>query len=170
MGPIIGPKRLSKVLMDGGRDRNIMYVETFDALGIARSVLRPSTTLIHGITAGHGARPLGRLILLVMFGDPSNFYTKQLQFEVMDFSGAYNAILGRPCYVKFMVVPIYMYLKLKMPGPHGIIMAFASFHVSYAREQASCELASAQAATRELVELRKGTDLQAEMEAPKASS
>jgi hypothetical protein len=88
----------------------------------------------------------------------------------MDFPEAYNAILGRPCYVKFMVVPIYMYLKLKMPGPHGIIMVFASSHVSYACEQASCKLASAQAVTRELVELRKGTDSQAEMDAPKASS
>lgn len=78
VGPIIGPKRLSKVLMDGGRDHNIMYAETFDALGIARSVLRPSTTLIHGITSGHGARPLGRIILPVTFGDPSNFHTKQL--------------------------------------------------------------------------------------------
>jgi hypothetical protein len=45
-----------------------------------------------------------------------------------------------------------------------------SFHVSYACEQASCELASAQAAKRELVELRKGTNSQAEMDAPKASS
>jgi hypothetical protein len=88
IGPIIGPKRLSKVLMDGRRDCNIMYVETFDALGIARSMLRPSTTLIHGITTSHGARPLGRIILPVTFGDASNFHTKQLQFEVMDFLGA----------------------------------------------------------------------------------
>jgi hypothetical protein len=38
---IVGPKRLSKVLMDRGSDLNIMYVETFDALGIARSALHP---------------------------------------------------------------------------------------------------------------------------------
>ena len=40
-----------------------------------------------------------------------------MQFEVVDFRGAYNAILVRPCSVKFMVVPNYTYLKLKMPGP-----------------------------------------------------
>jgi hypothetical protein len=28
---------------------------------------------------------------------------------------------GRPCYAKFMVVPNYTYLKLKMPGPNGVI-------------------------------------------------
>jgi hypothetical protein len=26
-------------------------------------------------------------------------------------------VLGRPCYAKFMAVPNYTYLKLKMPGP-----------------------------------------------------
>jgi hypothetical protein len=33
--PIVGSKRLTKVLMDGGSSLNIMYVETFDGLGIA---------------------------------------------------------------------------------------------------------------------------------------
>jgi hypothetical protein len=44
-----------------------------------------------------------------------------LTIEIVDFPGAYHAILGRPCYAKFMVVLNYTYLKLKMPGPHGII-------------------------------------------------
>jgi hypothetical protein len=40
---------------------------------------------------------------------------------VVGFSGTYHAILGRPAYRKFMVVPNYMYLKLKIPRPKGII-------------------------------------------------
>jgi hypothetical protein len=35
--------------MGRGSSLNIMYVETFDALGIARSALHPSTVAIHGI-------------------------------------------------------------------------------------------------------------------------
>ena len=35
--PIIGPKRLTKVLMDGGSGLNIMYVEMLDAMCIDRS-------------------------------------------------------------------------------------------------------------------------------------
>jgi hypothetical protein len=35
--PIIDKKHLSKVLMDGGSGLNIMYVMTFDAMGINRS-------------------------------------------------------------------------------------------------------------------------------------
>jgi hypothetical protein len=30
-------------------------------------------------------------------------------------------VLGRSCYAKFMVVPNYTYLKLKMSGPNEII-------------------------------------------------
>jgi hypothetical protein len=42
-------------------------------------------------------------------------------FEVVGFRGAYHAILGRPCYAKFMAVSNYTYLKMKMSGPKGII-------------------------------------------------
>jgi hypothetical protein len=44
-----------------------------------------------------------------------------LTFEIADFPSTYHAILGRPCYAKFVAVPIYTYLKLKMPGPRGVI-------------------------------------------------
>jgi hypothetical protein len=56
------------------------------------------------------------------FGVPSNFRTETLTFEVLGFHGTYNAILGRSCYTKFMVVPNYTYLKLKMSGPTNIII------------------------------------------------
>ena len=46
-----------------------------------------------------------------------NFHTETLDFEVMDLPSAYQAILGRPCYAKFMAVPNYAYLKLKLPSP-----------------------------------------------------
>jgi hypothetical protein len=41
----------------------------------------------------------------VTFKDASNYYTKMLAFEVVDFSGLYHIILGWPCYVKFMTIP-----------------------------------------------------------------
>jgi hypothetical protein len=44
-----------------------------------------------------------------------------LTFEIADFPGAYHAILGQPCYAKFMAVSNYTYLKLKMLGPRGVI-------------------------------------------------
>jgi hypothetical protein len=58
---------------------------------------------------------------LFWFGTPDNFRKETLTFEVVGFRGAYHAILGRPCYAKFMAVPNYTYLKMKMSGPKGVI-------------------------------------------------
>jgi hypothetical protein len=58
---------------------------------------------------------------------------------VVDFPGSYNAILGRPCYIKFMVIPIYTYLKMDMPGLRGIITASDSFKAAYTCERANYE-------------------------------
>jgi hypothetical protein len=51
----------------------------------------------------------------------SNYHTKMLAFEVVDFLGRYHVILGRSYYVKFMTIPSYAYLKLKIPRSTGVI-------------------------------------------------
>jgi hypothetical protein len=66
-----------------------------------------------------------------MFGAPVNFRTETLTFEVVGFPGTYHAILGRPAFAKFMAVPNYTYLKLKMPGPKGIITFGTTFQYAY---------------------------------------
>jgi len=53
--------------------------------------------------------------------------TETLTFEVVGFPPVYHAILGRPCYAKFMAVPNYTYLKLKMLGPCDVITIGTSF-------------------------------------------
>jgi len=56
--PIIGTKRLTKLLMDGGSGLNIMYVETLNAMGIDRSLVRSIGAPFHGIMPGKHAMPL----------------------------------------------------------------------------------------------------------------
>jgi hypothetical protein len=46
---------------------------------------------------------------------------------VVGFPGTFHMILGRPYYVKFMAIPNYTYLKLKMSGPHRVITIDTSF-------------------------------------------
>jgi hypothetical protein len=52
-------------------------------------------------------------------------------FEVVGFRGTYHAVLGRPCYAKFMAVPNYTYLKLKMSGPNGVITVGPTYRHAY---------------------------------------
>jgi hypothetical protein len=60
-----------------------------------------------------------------------NFRMESLTFEVVGFSGTYHVILGRSAYAKFMVVPNYTYLKLKIPGPKEIITIGPMYQCAY---------------------------------------
>ena len=42
-------------------------------------------------------------------------------FDIVPFCSGYHALLGRTAFARFNAVPHYAYLKLKMPGPRGII-------------------------------------------------
>jgi hypothetical protein len=56
---------------------------------------------------------------------------EMLTFEIADFPITYHAILGWLCYAKFMVVPNYTYLKLKMPSPRGVITVGGKFQQAH---------------------------------------
>jgi hypothetical protein len=129
--PVIGNVRFSKVLMDGGRSLNILYTHTLHLLGIRLDQLRPNTTLFHDVAPGKRVQPLGQIDLPVWFGTLDNFCKETLTFEVVGFRGAYHAILGRPCYAKFMAIPNYTYLKMKMSGPKGVITVGSSFEHAF---------------------------------------
>jgi hypothetical protein len=106
----------SKVLMDGGSNLNILYMHTLWLMGIGFDQLRPSTTPFHGVVPGKRVQPLGQIDLPVWFDTPDNFHKETLTFEVVGFRCAYHAILGQLVYAKFMAVPNYTYLKMKIPG------------------------------------------------------
>ena len=61
---------------------------------------------------------------------------------MVDFLGSYHAILGQTCYAKFMAVPNYTYLKLKMPGPNGVITVGSTFSHAYMCDNEHYELAT----------------------------
>jgi hypothetical protein len=141
--PVIGNIRLTKVLMDGGSNLNIIYTETLGLLQIDLSSIRVGAAPFHGIIPGKRVQPLGQLDLPVCFGTPSNFRRETLTFEVVRFQGTYHAVLGRPCYSKFMVVPKYTYLKLKMPGPNGVITVGSTYRHAYECDVECVEYAEA---------------------------
>jgi hypothetical protein len=60
---------------------------------------------------------LGHIYLSITFGTLENYKNEFLRFEVACFNCGYNAIIGRPGLAKFMTIPHYPYMILKMPGP-----------------------------------------------------
>jgi hypothetical protein len=118
---LVGMTQLTKALMDEGSGLNLMYLDTFKRLGITRDQLQSSPHPFYRVVPGKQSVPLGRVTLPAEFGDASNYHTETLTFEVVNFSGPYHVILGQPCYIKFMVIPSYAYLKLKIPELTGVI-------------------------------------------------
>jgi hypothetical protein len=80
--------------MDGGSGLNLMYLDTFDRLGLTRDQLQSSPHPFYGVVPGKQYVPLGWVSLLVTFEDASNYRTEMLVFEVVNFSGPYHVILG----------------------------------------------------------------------------
>nr|AAX95836.1 predicted protein [Oryza sativa Japonica Group] len=66
---------------------------------------------------------------------------KNICFEVTDFETAYHAILGRPVLAKFMAVPHYTYMMMKMPGPRGVISLRSDIKQAVTCDKESYEMA-----------------------------
>jgi hypothetical protein len=120
--PVIRESRVKKV-----SSINVTFPRTLLGLGVALKELHESDTPFFGIVPTEGEYPLGHICMPVTFGTLENYRTEFLRFEVASFDCGYNAIIGRPGLAKFMVIPHYSYMILKMPGLQGIITVRADF-------------------------------------------
>jgi hypothetical protein len=154
----IGGYDIGRVFMDAGSGINLIYARTLKAMCISLENLKPTDCSFHGIVPGAANYPLGKIELDVCFGDSSNYRREKLEFEVMDWPSQYHAILGRPALAKFMAVPHYAYLTLKIPGPKGTIMVQGSFEVSNTCDKEFNRLAQTFGMTAEYARLKGETD------------
>jgi hypothetical protein len=125
--PVIRESWVKKVLVDGGSNINVTFPLTLQALGVAIADLTQSDTPFFGIVPTEGEYPLGHIYMSVTFGTLENYQTEFLRFEVACFGCGYNAIIGRLGLAKFMAIPHYPYMILKMLGPQGIIIVRTDF-------------------------------------------
>jgi hypothetical protein len=117
LDPVVVEVRLTKVLIDGGSGLNLIFASTLRKMGLDfTNMLVLSKSPFYGIVPGNTAHPLGTMVLPVTFGTRENYRTEFIKFEVANFKSSYRAILGRPALTKFMAVPHYVYLLLKMLG------------------------------------------------------
>jgi hypothetical protein len=81
------------------------------------------------------------VVLLVIFGMKDNYRTKYMKFEVANFESSYHTILGRPALAKFMAVPHYVYLLLKMPGKTRVLTFHGNLKKLYDCDQEAIKYA-----------------------------
>jgi hypothetical protein len=154
LDPIVDGFHLTRVLMDGDSSLNLLYADTVRKMGIDPSRIEPSKTTFKGVIPGVEACCSGTMTLEVVFGSPKNFRSEELIFDIVPFRSGYHALLGRTAFAKFNAVPHYAYLKLKMPGPCGVITINGNTDRSLRTEEHTAALAAKVQATEEAAKAR----------------
>jgi hypothetical protein len=142
--PVVAGSKLNKVLIDSGSGLNVLFTKTLKKMKLEIThMLTKSNTPFYGIVPGNAAIPLGSVVLPVTFRESrDNYRTEYVKFEVADFETSYHAILGRPAIAKFMAVPHYTYLVLKMPSPAGVLSLQGDLRISHDCDTEAVEIAS----------------------------
>ena len=81
------------MLVDNGSSADILYYPAFQQMGISRARLIPTNAPLVSF-GGTRVLPLGAITLSVTVGDYLQQITKDVTFLVVDYSFAYNGILG----------------------------------------------------------------------------
>ena len=111
-------------------------------MGTDPTRISQSNTTFKGVIPGPKARCTGSLVLEVVFGSPDNLRSEELTFDIAPFRSGYHALLGRMAFACFNAVLDYAYLKLKMPGPCGVITVSGNTERSLRTEEYVVALAA----------------------------
>ena len=111
-------------------------------MGIDPSRIKPTKTTFKGVIPGVEAHCTGSVTLEVVFGSPDNFRSEELIFDIVLFRSGYHALLRRTAFARFNAVPHYAYLKIKMPGPQGVITVNGNTESSLRTKEHTAALAA----------------------------
>jgi hypothetical protein len=152
---VVVGSRLNKVLIDGGSGLNVLFTKTLKKMKLdITHMLTKSRSPFYGIVPRNAAIPLGSVVLPVTFGETrENYCTEHIKFEVADFETSYHAILGRPAIAKFMAVPHYTYLVLKMPSPASVLSLQGDLKISFDCDTEVVELTSTNQVPNAMMEI-----------------
>jgi hypothetical protein len=153
--PVVTSSRLNKVLIDGGSRLTVLFTKTLKKMKLdITHMLTKCTSTFYGIVPGNAAIPLGSVVLPVTFGETrENYHTEYIKFKVADFETSYHAILGRLVIAKFMAVPHYTYLLLKMPSPAGVLSLQGDLKISFNYNTEVLELAATNQVPNAMMEI-----------------
>jgi hypothetical protein len=129
--PIVKGALLPQTLINGGNGLNVIFIDTLKKMDFDFKRITECDEPFFGIVPGKATYPMVRVSLPVTFGTEENFRTEYLGFKVTDFKSSYHAILGRPMLARFMAIPHYTYLVMKMSAPKGVLIVCGDMLISF---------------------------------------
>jgi hypothetical protein len=143
--PMVEGALLPQTLINGGSGPNVIFVDTLKKMDFDFKRLTECDEPFFAIVPSKVSYHLFRVSTLVTFGIEENFRTEYLSFEVVDFKSSYHAILGHPMLARFMAIPHYTYLVLKMSAPCGVLRVYGDLLVSFKCDNKALEIATTSA-------------------------
>ncbi|KAK5785108.1 hypothetical protein PVK06_039658 [Gossypium arboreum] len=115
---IIMSFKVKRILVDGRIVVKVLSWDTYSKMGLKKHTLFKVSSLYS--LANHPVEVRGLITLLVTLGDDEHTTMKYVQFYVVDYPMAYNAIFKRPIIrMKKMVVAIF-FMKFKFSIETGV--------------------------------------------------
>jgi hypothetical protein len=94
---------IRKIQVDNGSSTNILFLKTFEKMKLSQHMLHPPEYPLLGFR-GKPIKRVGKISLLVSFGDLDNAKIETLTFDVVDMYHPYFVIFGRGFMNKFDTV------------------------------------------------------------------
>jgi hypothetical protein len=116
---------VSKILVDNGRQAEILFLSTFEKMGYDKKQLKELTMPLYGFGSKR-IEPVRVITLPVSFGTPKKPHTEYVTFDVVDMLHPYNAIFGQGLLNTFKAVMHSAYLCLKVLATFGVITTFGT--------------------------------------------
>ncbi|KAJ8768583.1 hypothetical protein K2173_022700 [Erythroxylum novogranatense] len=110
---------VKRVMIDTGSLVDLLYYDTFKQMEIPEERLLPIEGPIKGVT-GESAYLFARVFLKVKFGQKPRQIEKNVEFLVVKFVRAYNAIIGRATQNSPRAIVSTYYQTMKFLTPHGV--------------------------------------------------
>ena len=115
----VGDYNTHRVLVDNCSSADILYYLAFQQMRIDKKRLVPMNAPFVGF-GGTRVYPLGTVTLFVTVSDYPQQITKDVTFLVVDYSSAYNAILGWLTLNSWKAVILIYHLMIKFPTDYGV--------------------------------------------------